>query len=235
MGEKKHDFFFSLFAIMCVRACIDAFYHFYQPPPHHPGTHDADRSGSLGTNIVIYTSGKPGGANNGMNVSSPRGGKCKNVSFYPRRVESKFGRVVFFAKKKSMGTCGKSHYYGGWEKKNKNNRTKKQMRGGPTRFHTLRVPPRAFRNPAALFILRRITLLAAASAVAAATSSESLRISRTRLSPKQYNNNNNNIGCLYYVLLLLLLLFYCTSYRAGVQISLNRIWNLFIRIDRLQL
>jgi len=36
MGEKKHDFFFSLFAIMCVRACIDAFYHFYQPPPTTP-------------------------------------------------------------------------------------------------------------------------------------------------------------------------------------------------------
>lgn len=142
MGGKKHDFFFSLFA-MCVRACIDAFYHFSHPPPaHRPGTPDADRSGSLGTNIVIYTSGKPGGANNGMNVSSPRGGKCKNVSFYPQRVESKFGRVVFSAKKKSMGTCGKSHYCGGWEK-NKNNRTKKQMRGGPTRFHTLRVPPRA--------------------------------------------------------------------------------------------
>jgi len=120
-GEKNTIFFFSLFA-MCVRACIDAFYHFSHPPrPRNPRCRSLRVSG---TNIVIYTSGKPGDANNGMNVSSPRGGKCKNVSFYPRRVESKFGRVVFSAKKKSMGTCGKSHYYGGWEK-NKNNRTKK--------------------------------------------------------------------------------------------------------------
>lgn len=118
-GGKKTRFLLFAFRYYVRARVYRCILSFLSAPPHHPGTHDADRSGSLGTNIVIYTSGKPGGANNGMNVSSPRGGKCKNVSFYPRRVESKFGRVVFFAKKKSMGTCGKSHYYGGWEKKQK--------------------------------------------------------------------------------------------------------------------
>lgn len=234
MGGKKTRFL--LFAFRYVRArvyrCILSFLSSPLPAPEIP---DADRSGSLGTNIVIYTSGKPGGANNGMNVSSPRGGKCKNVSFYPRRVESKFGRVVFSAKKKNLWAHAVNRITtaGGKKKTKITEQWNKCVVDLPDFIHCECLPARSVTPLRFLFLAGLLLAVASTAGVAAATSSESLRISRTRLSPKQYNNNNNNnIGCLYYVLLLL---FYCSSYRAGVQISLNRIWNLFIRIDRLQL